>query len=112
MLIAPHFGLCACGSGGGQKFPLGLCLPVQGFLSFLGMWAKDYRKVNMRERQHSLSLLPRCAWPWDLLLFPRSGQRNVQPRLIYSVFSAIQWVVRWIRVDRRATALTFTNVLF
>lgn len=63
MLIAPHFGLCACGTGGGQKFPLGLCRPIQGFLPFLGMWAKDYRKVNMRETQHFLFLIPRCARP-------------------------------------------------
>lgn len=67
MLIAPYFGLCACGTGGGQKFPLGLDRPVQGFLPFLGMWAKDYCKVNKREMQHFLFLLP--AQLWDLLLF-------------------------------------------
>lgn len=86
MLIAPHFGLCACGTGGGQKFPLGLCRPVQGFLPFL----EDYRKVNMWETQRFLFLLPRCVRPWDLLFFLRSRQRNVPRRLIYGVFSAIQ----------------------
>lgn len=61
MLIAPQFGLCACGTGGGQKFPLSRARPVQGLLRFLGMLAKDDRKVNMEQAQYFLFLLTRRA---------------------------------------------------
>lgn len=116
MLIAPHFGLCACGTGGGQKFPLGLCRPIQGFLPFLGMWAKDYRKVNMRETQHFLFLIPRCARPSSpfpsFLLEEHPAVTDLQCFLSHTVGLVSTGRQRPLdrRVDRRATALTFTNV--
>lgn len=61
MVIAPQFGLCACGTGGGQKFPLSRARPVQGLLRFLGMLAKDDRKINMEQAQYFLFLLTRRA---------------------------------------------------
>lgn len=41
MLIAPHFVLCACGTRAGQKFPLVLCRPVQGFFAFFRIIVKS-----------------------------------------------------------------------
>lgn len=115
MLIAPYFGLCACGTGGGQKFPLGLCRPVQEFLSFFRMWAKDYRKVN--KKKHStfsfffLGVLHYGIFSFSSFLSEeRLAATDLQCFLSHTV--GLHQCPLDRRVDRRVTAVTFTNVLF